>query len=91
MELSDFARFFNANKNGTYKCSFCGKESFSVTVFGGTLARRPLQSKSEAGAAAVGSQDFYSVICTTCGRTDLFSSGTVDNWVESNKSGAENG
>jgi hypothetical protein len=72
--------YFEAKKNGTYKCPFCGKESFhTLSDLQGNLA---IIMMPMAGAPLPGpAHSVCSIICSNCGRLDLFHTWFVEKWL----------
>jgi predicted nucleic-acid-binding Zn-ribbon protein len=83
-----FGEFFDAKKNGTYKCPFCGCEEFAANVAvhaaalptpDSPMAVHAVFAATEDGSSR-GSHQYYSMSCSNCGHTDLFHKMQVDQW-----------
>jgi len=95
LTIADFGAFFEAMRNGTYKCSFCGNETFTVNV----LDIQPQKPEDTtvalllvpAGPEKVptDAHEFYSFSCLRCGRTDFFHFNQVRAWIEKSKVAAQ--
>jgi predicted nucleic-acid-binding Zn-ribbon protein len=92
----DFIRFFEAMKNGTYKCPFCGHERFGVNLVAAIPSSpRPesptavlsLQASIDPDGLPLGPHQFYSFSCLNCGRSDFFHRNQVWAWLARNRSG----
>jgi len=82
--LKDFDAFFEAMRNGSYKCAFCGTERFkSNAVIGpaAMLVEARLIVAAAADGLATGAHAFYSASCGKCGRTDFFHANQVEQWL----------
>lgn len=84
MEIThqDVIDFFNAKKRGIYECTFCGSQHFvvalDVTGAGPGELRIPLFPLP--GIIEAGYHAFVGVLCSNCGRADLFHRNYVLRW-----------
>jgi predicted nucleic-acid-binding Zn-ribbon protein len=82
--LQDFDAFFEAMRNGHYKCVFCGNETFKSNALERSpkqLVEAKLLIAATAENLATGTHDFYSSSCARCGRTDFFHANQVEQWL----------
>jgi len=82
--LQDFDAFFEAMRNGSYRCAFCGSVTFKSNALEcapGQLVEAKLMIAAAADKLATGTHDFYSSSCARCGRTDFFHANQVEQWL----------
>lgn len=89
--LKDFEEFFLAKKNGTYKCTFCGKQEFAVNLVSDRIVAKHSIPSTASDGVLTHEHDFYSISCTNCGHADFFHNNQVKAWIKSRKSGDGNG
>lgn len=82
LTFKDFIDFFQAKKNGTYRCTFCGSEHFypAMDVRATDPGDLRIHLAPPPGIVETGNHAFYAIVCTNCGRTDLFHKNTVLGW-----------
>lgn len=93
ISLKEFNSFFEAMRNGTYKCAFCGNETFTGNVIdnaASTVVEAKMIIPAGPDNTATGTHQFYSFSCKKCGRTDFFHSNQVEEWFAVKKA-SENG
>lgn len=87
LTTDDFNLFFLTAKNGTYKCAFCGNESF---VANSSLRPSGIAAGPEMDPALLTmpidhqpiiAHHYYAFSCDRCGRTDFFHRNQVDAWI----------
>ncbi len=86
----DFVDFFEAKKLGEYKCVFCGSVHFqpAMSMVQGQVGELAMNLIPPPGIIVPGHHPFLGLICTNCGRTDLFHASTIRAW-KSAKSGGQ--
>jgi DNA-directed RNA polymerase subunit RPC12/RpoP len=103
--IGEFNKFFTEVKAGTYKCAFCGTETFVPNAYSVLNSPRPstqaeidalpvaalhMPAGVEAAFAGIDvTHPFYSFSCARCGRTDFFHSRQVGAWLEEQKAKAK--
>jgi predicted nucleic-acid-binding Zn-ribbon protein len=84
ISLQDFQRYFDAKRNGTYKCPFCGKETFLPNLQAPGEMALSVMVSANVNPLQPSHHHFYSFSCSTCGRTDFFHTNQVERWVSEN-------
>jgi predicted nucleic-acid-binding Zn-ribbon protein len=88
----EFIRFFQAKKNGTFKCVFCGNEEFVTNV----AAPAPIKADDDPPIAehrifapasddtAKGEHVYYVASCSNCGHSNFFHRSQVEACLAAN-------
>jgi predicted nucleic-acid-binding Zn-ribbon protein len=89
VSYQDFVAFFEAKKKGIYECAFCGSQHFipAQAMTPGQVGELSIQMIPSPGIVMSGYHSFFSIVCTNCGRIDLFHSATVRNWKAARDAG----
>jgi predicted nucleic-acid-binding Zn-ribbon protein len=81
----EFVAYFNASKQGTYTCPFCGSVHFDIAqTWDGSPAEGQINFIPGPGIVQPGYHSYYAIICGNCARTDFFHATHVDAWVAAN-------
>jgi hypothetical protein len=74
----DFTRFLTAN--GNYKCTFCGNGLYLINVGLQPNPVIPVEMMIPSIGLSEGHKH-YGIVCSNCGRTDLFNLVQIGQWL----------
>src|SRR5205809_700452 len=84
LKASEFTKFFNDKKAGTYKCPVCTSELLILNVIGPDPdpEMAPIEGAAEDQKGLRQIHLFYSFSCSNCGHAEFFHKNQVDKWLE---------